>query len=405
MTFHVTRMLEVAAPPLPIPTESLQSLVQNFPTGILLCSMDGTFLYANNFLMNMLGYEAEELLKLSYWELTPQKYQEKELLQMASLQHSGSYGPYEKEYIHRSGKLLPIRLNGIRVQIEGQECIWSMIENMSSETGRHANHEIQRSYAIHTEKMSALQQLVAGVAHEINNPVNFIHGNLTHLTQYTDDLLSIAQLCQTHYAELPVQLKDQLDEIDLLYLVEDLPKLLKSARSGSERIRKVVQSLRRFSRLDHDGKKVIDIHEGLEDCLLLIHHRFQKLKVNLIRDYRCLPSIPCFPGDLNQAFLNILNNAIDALQGVENPTLKISTELYGKHLAIRIQDNGRGIDPAIAGKIFNPFFTTKPVGEGTGLGLTNSHQIITEQHQGFLSFHAMSGGGTEFMIQLPYAHS
>jgi PAS domain S-box-containing protein len=397
-------MIATTSSALSLPPEVLLSLIQNFPTGILLCTMEGAFLYANDFLVDMLGYEAEELLKLSYWELTPQKYQEKELLQMATLQHTGRYGPYEKEYIHRSGRHLPIRLNGIRVQIEGQELIWSMIENMSAETVRHATSEIQRSYGIHTEKMSALKELVAGVAHEINNPINFIHGNLAHLTEYTDDLLSIAQLCQTHRSALPLELQDQLDEIDLPYLVEDLPNLIKSARNGSERIRHIVKSLRRFSRLDHDGEKTVDIHEGIEDCLLLIQQRFQKLKVDLIRDYASLPPIQCFPGELNQALLNILNNAIDALKDTENPTLKISTERYGKHLSLRIKDNGRGMEQDIAGKIFNPFFTTKPVGEGTGLGLTTSHQIITEQHKGFLSFHSVPGEGTEFMIQLPYTH-
>ncbi len=222
------------------------------------------------------------------------------------------------------------------------------------------------------------------------------------MAEYSNDLLSIAQLCQTHHAALPVELQHQLDELDLPYLVEDLPNLLQSAHKGSARIRNVVQSLRRFSRLDNHGEKIVDIHEGLEDCLLLINHRFQKSKVELVRKYSELPSIRCFPGDLNQAFLNILNNAIDALENVKNPNIEIMTELYGKHLSIRIKDNGCGMATEITEKVFNPFFTTKPVGEGTGLGLTTSHQIITEQHQGFLSFHSVPGKGTEFMIQLPY---
>jgi PAS domain S-box-containing protein len=388
-----------------ISPELLTPLLKDFPIGLLLCNMDGQFLYANPVLAEFLGYHVDELLNLSYWELTPEKYRENELLQLANLKHTGRYGPYEKEYLHRSGSLIPIRLNGMIVQIEDQSYIWSMIENTSSETDRHAHQDHHRSYAIHTEKMAALQQLVAGVAHEINNPINFIHGNLKHLDDYTADLMSIAQLCQTHRDELPLALQQQLDDIDLPYMAEDLPRLLQSTQNGSDRIRTVVQSLRRFSRLDHQGQKRVDIHEGLEDCLLLLRHRFQKSNIDLIRRYETLPAIECFPGDLNQAFLNILNNAIDAVEKLDHPTIQITTERYGKHLAIRIKDNGSGIEPSIAHQIFNPFFTTKPVGHGTGLGLTTSHQIITEQHQGFLSFQSVPDQGVEFMIQLPISVS
>jgi PAS domain S-box-containing protein len=396
-------MIPVAASCPNLSPELLMSLIGDFPTGLLLCGLDGKFLYANKFLADFLGYRVDELLNLSYWELTPEKYQEKELLQLADLKHTGRYGPYEKEYIHRSGKLIPIRLNGMLVQIKGESFIWSIIDNRSSDLSHHSSQEYQKSYAIHTEKMSALQQLVAGIAHEINNPITFIHGNIKHLTEYTHDLMSIVNLCEMHRDSLPIELQHKLHEIDFPYLAEDLPHLLKSARNGSDRVREIVQSLRHFSGFDHQGQKSINIHEGLENCLLLIGHRFQKSSIELIRKYSDSPPIQCFPGDLNQAFLNILNNAIDAVENIENPVVQITTELYGKHLAIRIKDNGVGIDPSIAEKIFNPFFTTKPVGVGTGLGLTTSHQIITEQHQGFLSFQSRPNEQTEFMIQLPYS--
>ena len=387
----------------PIEPEHLYPLMKKLPTGLLLCSLDGSFVYANEFLANFLGYSVDELLKLTYWELTPEKYQGKELLQMANLKHTERYGPYEKEYIHRSGRLIPIRLNGVMTKINGECLIWSMIEEISSEPSFSTNQdEHRRAYTIHTEKMSALQQLVAGIAHEINNPINFIHGNLVYLAEYAENLLSIAEICQTHASKLPLELQNQLEKADLPFIIQDLPRLIQSTRNGSERVRNIVYSLRRFSRIDSDGKKAVDVHDGLDDCIMLLQHRFQKSKINLIRRYESVPLLECFAGDLNQVFLNILNNAIDAVDQAMNPTIEIKTEVYGKHLCIRIQDNGPGIADDISKMIFNPFFTTKPVGSGTGLGLAISHQIVTDQHKGFLSFQSVPGEGVEFMIQLPF---
>ena len=388
----------------PIEPEHLYPLMQLLPTGLLLCNLDGSFVYANEFLANFLGYSVDELLKLSYWELTPKKYQDKELLQMANLKHIGRYGPYEKEYIHRSGRLVPIRLNGVMTEINGESFIWSMIEEITSEPSFSTSQdEHRRAYTIHTEKMSALQQLVAGIAHEVNNPINFIHGNLNYLAEYSENLLSIVETCQTHALQLPPDLQNQLEEVDLPFIIQDLPRLIQSTRNGSERVRNIVYSLRRFSRIDSEGKKKVDIHDGLDDCLMLLQHRFQKSKINLIRHYGSVPLLECFAGDLNQVFLNILNNAIDAVDQALTPTIEIKTEIYGKHLCIRIQDNGPGIADNISNMIFNPFFTTKPIGSGTGLGLTISHQIVTDQHKGFLSFQSVPGEGVEFMIQLPFS--
>ena len=388
----------------PIEPEQLYPLMQTLPTGLLLCNLDGSFVYVNEFLANFLGYSVDELLKLTYWELTPEKYQDKELLQMANLKHTGRYGPYEKEYIHRSGRLIPIRLNGVMTEINGESFIWSMIEEISSEPSFSTSQaEHRRAYTIHTEKMSALQQLVAGIAHEVNNPINFIHGNLNYLAEYAENLLSIVETCQTHTPQLPLDLQNQLEEVDLPFIMQDLPRLIQSTRNGSERIRNIVYSLRRFSRIDCEGKKEVDVHDGLDDCLMLLQHRFQKSKINLIRHYGSVPLLECFAGDLNQVFLNILNNAIDAIDQTINPTIEVKTEVYGKHLCIRIRDNGPGIADDISKMIFNPFFTTKPVGSGTGLGLTISHQIVTDQHKGFLSFQSVPSEGVEFMIQLPFS--
>ena len=388
----------------PIETEHLYPLMQKLPTGLLLCNLDGSFVYANEFLANFLGYSVDELLKLTYWELTPEKYQDKELLQMANLKHIGRYGPYEKEYIHRSGRLIPIRLNGVMTEINGESFIWSMIEEITSEPSFSTSQdEYCRAYTIHTEKMSALQQLVAGIAHEVNNPINFIHGNLNYLAEYAENLISIVESCQTHASQLPADLQNQLEDVDLPFIIQDLPRLIQSTRNGSERVRNIVYSLRRFSRIDCEGKKKVDVHDGLDDCLMLLQHRFQKSRINLIQHYGSVPLLECFAGDLNQVFLNILNNAIDAVDQSMNPTIEIKTEVYGKHLCIRIQDNGPGIADGISKMIFNPFFTTKPVGAGKGLGLTISHQIVTSQHKGFLSFQSVPGEGVEFMIQLPFS--
>jgi PAS domain S-box-containing protein len=363
--------------------------------------MDGKFIYANQHLANLLDYSVEELLNLSYWELTPEKYRAKELLQLADLKHTGRYGPYEKEYICKDGQTIPIRLFGVKLTIADEQFIWSVIEKVNDTDHLQVGKDKHKAYVIHTEKMAALGQLVAGVAHEINNPANFIHGNLTHLEQYSEILLDALNRYHAIVPALPNDLQLYLDEVDIDFLRQDLPKVLQSLRLGSERILSIVKSLRSFSRLDEAELKAVDVHEGIDDALMILQHRLKKAGVTISKHYTKLPLVECFPGELNQVLLNLLTNAIDATENVDQPAIRIQTELYGKHVAIRIEDNGKGIPRAIHGEIFNPFFTTKPVGKGTGLGLAISHQIITERHRGFLSFNSTPGEGTEFLIQLP----
>jgi signal transduction histidine kinase len=284
---------------------------------------------------------------------------------------------------------------------------------------KNALDELQRTQAqvIQSEKMSSLGQLVAGVAHEINNPVNFIHGNLIHLDDYIQGLLQIIELYQQRHPQTDPEIQALADEIDLEFLIEDLQKMLPSMKIGTERIRNIVLSLRNFSRMDEAEFKAVNIHEGIESTLLILQHRLKAKPehpaVEVIRDYAELPLVECYAGQLNQVLMNILVNAIDALderntkytyqEAIENPAqIKIRTSLIDSHwVEIAISDNGAGISEAVQQRIFDPFFTTKPVGKGTGMGMAISYQIITEKHGGKLLCISTPGKGTEFVIQIP----
>jgi two-component system, NtrC family, sensor kinase len=282
-----------------------------------------------------------------------------------------------------------------------------------------------QSQLIQQEKMSSLGQLVAGVAHEINNPVNFIHGNITHASEYIQDLLDLLRLYNQHYPYPHPEIQSFCEEIEIEFLADDLAKLLSSMRIGTHRIREIVLSLRNFSRFDEAAKKPVDIHEGLENTLLILQHRLKlsTCNISVVKEYGHLPLVDCYPGQLNQVFMNILTNAIDALEeekghgamGIEItpndqcpmpnaiiPTISISTTVERNNFVlIRIADNGVGMTENVRQRLFDPFFTTKPVGKGTGLGLSISYQIIVEKHGGSLKCISEPGKGTEFVIQIP----
>jgi two-component system, NtrC family, sensor kinase len=265
---------------------------------------------------------------------------------------------------------------------------------------------------VQTEKMSSLGQLVAGIAHEINNPVNFIHGNLVYVQNYADDLLQLTHLFQQHYPQPVDPIADVIETIDLAFLREDLPKMIGSMKVGTDRIRQIVLSLRNFSRLDEAEVKNVNLHDGLESTILILQHRLKSKShdaaIVIHREYSDLPSVECYPGQLNQVFMNILANAIDALESDHGQPKQITirtTMIDEQWIGITIADNGIGMSTPVQERIFDPFFTTKPVGKGTGMGMSISYQIITEKHGGELTCRSGLGEGTEFLIKIPARQS
>jgi len=302
--------------------------------------------------------------------------------------------------------------------------------------------EQTEAWLIQTEKMSGLGQMVAGVAHEINNPVNFITGNLSHAHNYIQDLLDLIHYYQQYYPNPVPEIQEFIEEIDLEFLIEDLPKILSSMKMGANRINEIVLSLRNFSRLDDTEMKPINLHEGIDSTLLILHNRMKPAGnfpgIEVIKEYGNLPPVECYAGQINQVFMNIISNAIDALENlrtqqtqpisreevpengrVQNPddstaatvrertmpaapTIWIHTEMVDNNqVLIRIRDNGAGMEQSVVNRLFDPFFTTKPVGKGTGLGLSISYQIVVERHRGSLKCISEPGQGAEFLIQIP----
>ncbi len=306
----------------------------------------------------------------------------------------------------------------------------------------HALWELQRTQAqlVQTEKMSSLGQLLAGVAHEINNPVSFITGNIGYACDNIQDLLGVVNLYRQYYPQPSEVIQSEIEEIDLDFLIQDLPKLLSSIKVGADRLQEIVLSLRKFSRLDDAEMKPADIHEGIDNTLMILQNRLKAKggspDIKVIKEYGTLPLVECYAGQLNQVFMNLIGNAIDALESgtggggekilpnsginyqthqaktasrfanISSPTIKISTEAKNNNrVIIRIKDNGLGMTEEVQQKLFSPFFTTKPVGKGTGLGLSISYQIVVEKHGGELECFSVLGQGTEFSIKIPIQHS
>jgi chemotaxis family two-component system sensor kinase Cph1 len=290
--------------------------------------------------------------------------------------------------------------------------------------------ELQRAQTqlVQSERMSSLGQLVAAVAYEVTNPINFIYGNLTYANEYSEKLINLLRLYEQHYPSPSPEIQVAIEAAEVEFIIEDLPKLLGSMKVGANRIREIVQSLRNFSRIDEAEIKEVDIHDGLDSALLILSNRLKpkpdRPAIHLIKEYGSLPLVECYAVEINQVFMNVLTNAIDGLEDAflhknlshhrgrgEEPVkcgqIRIVTEVCPgeKAVEVRIEDNGCGMEETVRKKIFEPFFTTKLVGKGAGIGLAICHEIVVEQHGGKLSCISAPGEGTKLIIQIPLSQT
>jgi two-component system, NtrC family, sensor kinase len=396
--------------------ERYRSIFDNAIDGMFQSTPEGQFITANASLARMYGYVSVEELCTSISDISQQLYVRPDRRSdfMKTVLQNGEVSDFEAQIYCKNGTILWIS-ETVRSVKDAQNNLIFYEGTVKDITDRKRNSEILRvrskeleetvtqlrysqAKLLQQEKMSSLGQLVAGMAHEINNPVSFISGNLVYAEQYFEDLVQAF-----HDAGL-------VPGEDLEFVLKDLPILLQSIRTGADRIRLIVQALKNFSRLDEAEEKEVDIHEGIESTLLLLSHRLDttanRPKVRVIKDLGSLPKVHCYPGLLNQALMNLMGNAIDALDASttngKQPKLELRTKLVdANQIMIWISDNGSGMPIEVQDSIFDPFFTTKGVGEGMGMGLAISYQIIVEKHGGQLECISVLGKGTEFVIILP----
>lgn len=450
-----------------------RTLVQLANCIILRWDTQGQVKFLNAYGQRFFGFRAEEILGQSIFGTivpsTESSGRDLEVMIADLCQYPDQYAHNENENQCRDGKRVWISWSNKPILNEQGKIVEILSVGTDATERRRAEEILRQSEAqlreqtaalqatlselkqaqthlVQSEKMSSLGQLVAGVAHEINNPVNFIHGNLYPASQYVQELLDLLELYQIHFPDAPPEIEDKIEEMDLEFVATDLPKIISSMKVGADRIREIVHSLRTFSRLDEAEVKAVDIHEGIDSTLMILRSRLKtsylrhegsdycRPDIQIEKHYGNLPQVQCHAGQLNQVFMNILSNAIDVLDEVaiaqgneltgeqgEQPTgaiapqIQIWTEaiqyevglednpepVLQDWIRIRIVDNGWGMPEEVRQRIFDPFFTTKPVGKGTGLGMSISYQIITERHGGRLDCISTPGQGTEFVIEIP----
>ena len=425
--------------------ELFRTIFEDAPIAIYLANLDDNKLVrVNKTYCEMLGYTAAELLAQTFIELGHPEDSPKNL-QVADSLERGEITHYQIELrqITATGKIVWVNVTATLIRDGEGQPIYNlgMIENItnrkisaaalqaSESQLRKQAAQLQEAYEqlqnaqiqlVQSEKMSSLGQMVAGIAHEINNPATFINGNISHTYNYFHDLIELLSLYQECYPSPVPQIAEKVKELDLDFLKEDLPKMLNSMRVGVERISNIVLSLRNFSRLDESEMKLVDLHEGIDSTLLILQHRLHqasiKSGIEIIKEYGKISKIYCCAGQLNQVFLNIISNAIDALENQPEPRTIVIRTLMKKaglkshsksqlsdcdRIVICIADSGPGMSEEVRKRLFDPFFTTKPVGAGTGLGLSISHQIVVEKHKGSLRCISAPGQGAEFWIEIP----
>jgi len=426
--------------------DQLDAIINHIPAAIYLKDLQGRYLLINQTCLDLFNAQREHFVGQTDHDLFAKEMADE--LRKTDLDTLAAKTPIEREEVilTKSGlrtftaikfPLLnpegnPCGLCGISIDVTEREQARLALEKSEAYSREQAelamakSKELEAALAkltrtqaqlVQNEKMSSLGQLMAGIAHEINNPVNFIHGNINHVSTYAEDLIDLVNLYQQTYPQPKPDIVSRIEDIDLEFLNEDLPKLLDSMKLGTSRIREIVRSLRIFSRLDEAEVKAVDIHEGIDSTLMILQSRLKakpdRPEILVIKNYGILPLVECYAGQLNQVFMNILANAIDALEERDQQSsleaikqvpsqITITTELDQENwVAIRIADNGLGIPDEIGRRLFDPFFTTKPVGKGTGMGLSISYQIITEKHQGTLTYTSAIDCGTEFLIRIP----